>query len=406
MALVDEKDEILGEVVQQGVGGRAGGAALNDPAVVLNAGAVTQLLHHLYVVHGTLLDALGLNKLVVGLEEGHPLLQLPVDLLDGGVHLLLGGDIVGGGPDGDGLQPPDDRTGDHVDLADTVDLVAEELHPDGGVLPVGGEDLHRVPPHPEHVALKSDVVALIADGHQLFQQLLPLHLGSHPQGDHHLGEVLRLAQAVDAGYRGHHDHVPPLHQGGGGRQPQPVDLLVHRRVLLNEGVGVGDIGLGLVVVVVGHKILYRVVGEKFLKLGAELGRQGLVVGQHQGGPLHRLDDLGHSEGLARTGDAKKGSVPPGGIKKQGSRRIHPPGYAGGLIFADNLKFRHSAVSPHRSGNRNGGQPRAEARRRPAAFKRFAKQNLVQTEFSSVWRDRKTGLPADSSAGIRRRADIR
>ena len=68
----------------------------------------------------------------------------------------------------------------------------------------------------------------------------------------------------------------------------------------------GDIGLGLVVVVVGHKILYRVVREKFLKLGAELGRQGLVVGQHQGGPLHRLDDLGHGEGLARTGDAKKG----------------------------------------------------------------------------------------------------
>ncbi|EHM49737.1 hypothetical protein HMPREF0372_02066 [Flavonifractor plautii ATCC 29863] len=104
--------------------------------------------------------------------------------------------------------------------------------------------------------------------------------------------------------------------------------------------------------------------------------------------------------------SRRNSVPSGGIEKQGSRRIHPPGYAGGLIFADNLKFRHSAVSPHRSGNRNGGQPRAEARRRPAAFKRFAKQNLVQAEFSSAWRNKKTGLPADSSAGIRRRADIR
>ncbi len=89
MALVDEKDEILGEVVQQGVGASRG-AALNDPAVVLDAGAVAQLRHHLYVVHGTLLDALGLNKLVVGLEEGYPLLKLPIDLLDGGVHLLLG----------------------------------------------------------------------------------------------------------------------------------------------------------------------------------------------------------------------------------------------------------------------------------------------------------------------------
>ena len=168
----------------------------------------------------------------------------------------------------------------------------------------------------------------------------------------------------------------------------------------------GNIGLGLVVVVVGHKILYRVVGEKFLKLGAELGSQGLVVGQHQGGPLHRLDDLGHSEGLARTGDAKKGLLIQTVLnaRRQGGDGLRL--VAGGLIFADNLKFRHSAVSPHRSGNRNGGQPRAEARRRPAAFKRFAKQNLVQAEFSSAWRNKKTGLPADESAGIRRRADIR
>ena len=200
VALVDEQQKVLGEEVQQGVGGRAGGPALDHPGVVLNAGAVAQLLHHLHVVHGALLEALGLHQHVVGLEVGHPLLQLPVDLLDGGVHLLLGGDVVGGGPDGDGVQPADGAAGDHVDLADAVDLVPEELHPDGVILPVGGEDLHRVPPHPEHIALKGDVVALVADGHQLFQQLVPLHGAPHPQGDHHLGKVLRLAQAVDAGH--------------------------------------------------------------------------------------------------------------------------------------------------------------------------------------------------------------
>ena len=68
----------------------------------------------------------------------------------------------------------------------------------------------------------------------------------------------------------------------------------------------GDIGLRLVVVVVGHEILHRVVGEEFLELGAQLGGQGLVVGQHQGGTLHLLDDLGHGEGLARAGDAQQG----------------------------------------------------------------------------------------------------
>ena len=181
VALVDEQHKVLGEVVQQGVGGRTHRAALDDPGIVLDAGAIAQLLHHLHVVHGALLDALGLDELVLALEKGHPLLQLLIDLLNGRVHLVLGGDIVGGGPDGDVGQPPDGGAGDHVDLADAVDLVPEELHPDGGVLPIGGPHLHRVPPDPEHVPLEGDVVALIPDGHQLFQQLVPLQGGPHPQ---------------------------------------------------------------------------------------------------------------------------------------------------------------------------------------------------------------------------------
>ncbi len=216
MGLVDEHEEVLGEVVHQGHGGGAGGAAGDGPGVVLDAGAVAQLLHHLDVVHGALLDALGLHQHVLGLEPGHPLLQLPVDLLDGLVHLFLGGDIVAGGEDGDVLQPPDRDPGDHVDLADAVDLVPKVLHSDGGVLVVGRPELHRVPPDPEHVALEGDVVALVADLDEPLQELVPGELLPHPEGDHHLGVVVGLPQAVDAGDRGDHDDIPPLHQGGGG----------------------------------------------------------------------------------------------------------------------------------------------------------------------------------------------
>ena len=84
-----------------------------------------------------------------------------------------------------------------------------------------------------------------------------------------------------------------------------VDLLVHRRILLDIGVGARDIGLGLVVVVIGDEILDRVVREEALELAIELGGQRLVGREHERRALRRLDHLGHGEGLARAGDAEQ-----------------------------------------------------------------------------------------------------
>ena len=125
-------------------------------------------------------------------------------------------------------------------------------------------------------------------------------------------------------------------------EPQPVDLVVGGGVLGDIGVRVGDIGLRLVVVVVGDEVLHRVVGEELLELGAQLGGQGLVVGQHQGGPLDLFDDLGHGEGLAGPGDAQQDLLLEpvlDALRQSGDGlRLVP----GGLIFRDNFKFRHGS----------------------------------------------------------------
>ena len=56
----------------------------------------------------------------------------------------------------------------------------------------------------------------------------------------------------------------------------PVDLVVDERVLLDVGVRLGDVGLGLVVVVVGDEVLDRVLREERLELAVQLGGQRLV----------------------------------------------------------------------------------------------------------------------------------
>ena len=182
--------------------------------------------------------------------------------------------------DGDMVQYPVHGTGDRIEVTDAVDLVPEKLHPDGMVPVVGGIQLHGISPDPEHVPLKGDVVALVADLHQPPQQLIPVPLGTHPQRHHQLGKIVRLAQAVDAGDGGHHDHVPPLQQGTGGRKAQPVDFVVGGGVLGDIGVGMGNVRLRLVVVVVGDKVLHGIVGKELLEFGTKLGSQGLVMGQH------------------------------------------------------------------------------------------------------------------------------
>ena len=193
---------------------------------------------------------------------------------------------------------PAHLAGDDVDLGDPVDLVAEKLHPDGVVVGVGQMDLQGISPHPEAVAVKADVVALVLDLHQLAADLVPVPYLAGAQGDHHVGIVDRVAQGVDAGDAGHDDHIPPLKQGRGGRVAQPVQFTVHIGVFFNIGIGGGNIGLRLVVIVVGDEKLHGVVGEKLPELRAKLGGQGFVVGQNQGGPLHFLDDVGHGESFA------------------------------------------------------------------------------------------------------------
>ena len=126
------------------------------------------------------------------------------------------------------------------------------------------------------------------------------------QVQHHLEVGLGIAEAVDGRDGGHDDDVRALQQGLGGGQAHLLDVLVDGGVLLDVGIAGRDVGLGLVVVVVGDEVLHRVVGEELPHLPVELGRQGLVGGQNEGRALHLLDHVGNGEGLAGAGDAEQG----------------------------------------------------------------------------------------------------
>ena len=316
VGLVDEDDEVVGEVVDQGVRRAALGPAVEDPRVVLDPRGEADLLQHLDVVGGPLPQPVRLELLALGLELGGAGDEFGADLLDRPLEGLIPGHVVRRRPDRDVVDLVEDLAGQRVEVLDPLDLVAEEGDPVGG-LGVGRHDLQHLAADPERAAAEGRVVALVLHLHQLAQHLVAVDRLADFEQLHFFVVDLRRADPVDAGDRGDDDHVAAGEQGRRGGVAKAVDLVVDRGVLLDVEVLGRDVGLGLVVVVVGDEVLDRVVGEELAELVAELGGERLVVGDHQRGPLHRLDRRRHREGLPGPGRPEQGLEPLAGAEALG-----------------------------------------------------------------------------------------
>ena len=99
VGLVDEADEVLGEVVDQAVGPLAGPAPVEDPRVVLDPRAEADLAQHLHVVLGALAQAVGLELLAFTDQLPAALLELGADLLPPPLDRPLLDVVVGRRPD-------------------------------------------------------------------------------------------------------------------------------------------------------------------------------------------------------------------------------------------------------------------------------------------------------------------
>ena len=340
MTLVDEEEKIIRKIVDQRHGGRAHRTIGQHTGVVLNTAAMSQLPQHFDIVHGALLQPLGFHQHIVFFKIFQPLLQFPFDGGDRLLHLLGGGDIVACGINGNVAHGAQHLPRDGVELTDAVDLIAKKFHADGSTLGISRENLHRVATDTELIALKGEVVAVITDIHQAAQQLIPLILLSHAQGNDHVGIVHRVAQTVDAGNRCHHDDILAFIEGGRCAVAQAVDLLIGGGILFDKGIRMGNIGFWLIVVVIGDEVFHGVIREKLLELTAKLGGKGFVVCQHQRRALHLFNHLRHGIGLAAAGHTQQHLLIQTVFHTLTQRRNGGRLVAGGLKGGNNTKFCH------------------------------------------------------------------
>ena len=97
MRLVDERDVVIGEVVQKRIRRGASRAPVEVARIVLDARGVAELAHHLQVVLGALLEAVRLQDLALSFQFAQPYLELRLDVLDCGREPVFARDEVGRG---------------------------------------------------------------------------------------------------------------------------------------------------------------------------------------------------------------------------------------------------------------------------------------------------------------------
>ena len=94
MRLIDHDEEIFREVVQERKWRLAGLPVRHVAGIILDAGAVSDLLHHFQIIIRPLLEALRLQELILIPELPKPPIQLLLDRRDGTAELIRTGDIV------------------------------------------------------------------------------------------------------------------------------------------------------------------------------------------------------------------------------------------------------------------------------------------------------------------------
>ena len=305
MALVDEDQRVARHVFEKGRRRLARLAPGQIARIVLDAGAAAGRLDHFEIVGGALLEPLRLQQLALGEELVEADLQVALDLLDRLQQGRPRRHVMAVGVDLDRLQRGGLLAGQRVDLVDRLDLVAEQRDAPGAVLVMRREQFDRVAAHAEGAADEIVVVAPVLQFDEARQQLGAVDPVALGQRQGHLRIGLDRADAVDARDRGDDDHVAAFEDRARRRMAHPVDLLVQRRFLFDIGVGARDVGLGLVIIVIGDEIFDRVLREKALHLAVELRGQGLVRREDDRRPPGAGDDMRHGKGLARAGDAEQ-----------------------------------------------------------------------------------------------------
>ncbi|KKU47659.1 MAG: hypothetical protein UX66_C0008G0013 [Parcubacteria group bacterium GW2011_GWF2_46_8] len=163
-----------------------------------------------------------------------------------------------------------------------------------------GHTFKDFPAHPERTNGNLGIGTRKMDVNKLADQVAAGNRLTDLKMDTRLKIVRRYSKVVYTRNRGDHDDVTSRHQGRGCLVTKFFDFFVDHRLLIDIGISMGHVCLGLIVIVVRYEIINRVFGEKILILAVELRGQSFVWRDYQNRHIKMADNIGHRECFTRS----------------------------------------------------------------------------------------------------------
>ena len=148
VALVNEGDIVLREIVNQAERSHPFAAPVEIARIVLDSGTIAHFLNHLQVVFHPLFQPLGFQALAEFQQLVVPRHKVILNHTDGFGGPLFGGHEIVGRVDGNLVYVLQCGTRHRVDGTYSVHFVSEEFNPDS-IFPIAYAHIHRVSAHPE-----------------------------------------------------------------------------------------------------------------------------------------------------------------------------------------------------------------------------------------------------------------
>ena len=197
VTLIDDEEEIVGKVVDEGIGRLPRYPPREVAGVVFDTRTVPHLLHHLEVVHRPLLKTLRLDKFIHPLEGLQPLPEFHPYVFYGALHIVPCRNVVARRVYEGPVDPPAHLSPHGVNFGDCLDRIAEELHSHRCLPLIGGEDLYNVPTNPEGTPMEVVVIPFVLHLHEPFEDIIPYDIHPSLKIEVELAVVGGRADAVD-----------------------------------------------------------------------------------------------------------------------------------------------------------------------------------------------------------------